>query len=105
MPANVANAVNQIYKIIEEATAEWDTADGGAVDGRRYIKSAWCVRRGVACVALSMKLRVAGYVNGQGRWRCFGRPPMPATSGAACGRRVPEPCLYRCYCATASTHI
>ena len=25
MPANVANAVKQIYKIIEKATAEWDT--------------------------------------------------------------------------------
>ena len=42
MPANVANAVNQIYKIIEEATAEWDTADRGAVDGRR-IESGACV--------------------------------------------------------------
>ena len=40
MPANVANAVNQIYKIIEEATAEWDTLRrrrGGR--GRRVVRA------------------------------------------------------------------
>ena len=46
MPANVANAANQIYKIIEEATAEWDTLRrrrGGRTDIRTQIESGACV--------------------------------------------------------------